>query len=109
MRVLLDECLPRRLVTDLVGHAATTVPQAGWAGVANGALLARIGGVFDCFITVDKNLPAQNLVGALTFGVIVLRASSNRLQALRPLVPEILEALGVIQPGQLILIDTRTS
>ena len=107
MRVLLDECLPRRLVADLVGYAATTVPQAGWAGVANGALLARIEGVFDCFITMDKNLPVQNLVGALSFGVIVLRAPSNRLQALRPLVPEIIEALGRIKSGQLILIDAR--
>lgn len=109
MRVLLDECLPRRLVTDLVGHTATTVPQAGWAGVANGALLARIGGAFDCFITVDKNLPAQNLVSALSFGVIVLHTSSNRLQSLRPLVPDILAALGDIQPGQLILIAAHTS
>jgi hypothetical protein len=70
-------------------------------------LLARIEGVFDCFITMDKNLPAQNLVGALSFGVIVLRAPSNRLQALRPLVPEIIEALGRIKSGQLILIDAR--
>ena len=32
MRVLLDECLPRRLGRELTGHAVTTVPQAGWAG-----------------------------------------------------------------------------
>ena len=71
--------------------------------------LARIGGAFDCFITVDKNLPAQNLVSALSFGVIVLRTSSNRLQSLRPLVPDILAALGEIQPDQLILIAAHTS
>jgi hypothetical protein len=35
------------------------VPLAGWSGVSNGKLLARISGNYDVFITVDKNLPAQ--------------------------------------------------
>jgi nicotinamidase-related amidase len=40
MRVILDECLPRRLGLDLSGHLVSTVPLAGWAGVSNGKLLA---------------------------------------------------------------------
>jgi predicted nuclease of predicted toxin-antitoxin system len=39
MRVLLDECLPRKLKNDLPGHAARTVPEMGWAGKKNGELL----------------------------------------------------------------------
>lgn len=39
MRILLDECLPKRLKRDLVGHEATSVPEMGWAGKTNGALL----------------------------------------------------------------------
>jgi hypothetical protein len=31
VRVLLDECLPRRLKGELVGHDARTVPEMGWA------------------------------------------------------------------------------
>lgn len=31
MRILLDECLPKRLKRDLVGHEARTVPEMGWA------------------------------------------------------------------------------
>ena len=50
MRVILDECLPRRLGSDLAGHLVTTVPQAGWAGVSNGKLLALIAGTYDAFI-----------------------------------------------------------
>lgn len=40
MKLLLDECIDRRLAKDLEGHDVTTVPQMGWAGVKNGALLA---------------------------------------------------------------------
>ena len=39
MHILLDECLPRRLKRDLIGHEAHTVPEMGWAGKQNGDLL----------------------------------------------------------------------
>ncbi len=36
MKVLLDECLPRKLSRFLVGHEVSTVQHVGWAGVVNG-------------------------------------------------------------------------
>jgi hypothetical protein len=59
VRVILDECLPRRLGLELSGHVVLTVPQAGLAGMANGELLARIQGSYDAFITIDQNLAVQ--------------------------------------------------
>jgi hypothetical protein len=32
MRVLLDECLPKKLKHELEANEVTTVPEAGWAG-----------------------------------------------------------------------------
>lgn len=90
MRVILDECLPRRLGARLSEHAVTTVPQAGWAGVTNGELLSRIEGKFDAFVTIDRNLPSQQRLAARSFGVVVLRAVSNRTEDLLPFVPDIL-------------------
>jgi predicted nuclease of predicted toxin-antitoxin system len=104
MRVILDECLPRRLGADLTGHMVTTVPQAGWAQFKNGKLLARIAGNFDVFVTVDKNIPYQQKIARLPFGIVVLRAHSNKIQDLRPLVPQILNALSVLQPGQTVTV-----
>jgi hypothetical protein len=40
----------------------------------------------------------QNLTGR-TLAVIVLRAKSNRISDLLPLVPELLRVLGTIAPG----------
>ena len=104
MRVILDECMPRRLALELVGHSVSTVAQAGWSGFSNGELLARIHGTFDAFITVDKNLPVQQKNAMLSFGVIVIRTSSNALDSLRPLVPKILTALQSLQPGQVVIL-----
>ena len=99
MRVLLDECLPRKLGRLLVGHEVSTVQQAGWAGVVNGKLLARIAGNFEVFITVDQNLPAQQNTAVLSFGIIVLRSRTNQLSDLAPLVLEILTTLPTLLPG----------
>jgi hypothetical protein len=106
MKVLLDECLPRKLGRLLVGHDVSTVQQAGWAGVVNGKLLQRIAGNFEAFITVDQNLPAQQNTKALSFGIVVLRAPTNQLPDLAPLGPEILEALLTLRPGQVVVIET---
>ncbi len=60
MRVLLDECVPRRLRTQLAGHDVRTVPEASWAGIKSGRLLAAAAAAeFACFITVDRNLQFQ--------------------------------------------------
>ena len=56
MRISLDECLPKRLKRDLVGHHARTVPEMGWASKTNGELLALAEAGFDVFLTVDRNL-----------------------------------------------------
>lgn len=107
MRVLLDECLPRRFGAKLDGHVVSTVPQAGWAGVSNGALLARIEGAFDAFVTIDRNMPAQQQLGDRSFGVVVIRAVSNRFEDLAPLAPGVLAALAELKPGQLIRVHAE--
>jgi predicted nuclease of predicted toxin-antitoxin system len=102
MRVLLDECLPRRLKRVIPGHQVVTVPDAGWAGRGNGELLSLAVGEFDVFVTVDQNLPAQQNLSRLQIGVIILQAASSRFQDLEPLVPELVQALATIKAGELV-------
>jgi hypothetical protein len=104
MRVILDECLPRKLARSLSGHEVTTVPQAGWAGLSNGELLKRIESQFEAFVTIDRDLPAQQTVANLSFGVIALRAPSNRLEDLKLLAPAILAGLDRLKAGQVIVV-----
>jgi predicted nuclease of predicted toxin-antitoxin system len=92
VRVLLDECLPRRLKRELVGHDARTVPEMGWASKRNGDLLALATDKFDIFLTADRNLSYQQDVSAFDIAVVVLVARSNNIDELRPLVPRVLEA-----------------
>ena len=106
MRILLDEQLPRQLTPYLVGHDARTVHQESWAGLKNGALLTQAEGAgFSVFLTGDQNLEFQQNISKRRLGVVVLRAASNALEDLLPLVPAGLTAIASVRPGQLIRVE----
>jgi predicted nuclease of predicted toxin-antitoxin system len=90
VKILLDECIDRRLAEQLSGHEVKTLPKMGWAGIKDGELLRLAEGEFDVLITVDRNLPFQQNLAVLDLVVLVLQARSNRLADLQVLVPEIL-------------------
>jgi hypothetical protein len=98
VRILLDECLPAELANELTGHEVRTVQQAGWSSVDNGALLQLAATKFDVFITIDKHIQRDQKVPG-TLAVITVKARTNRIQSLRPLVPELLRAIERVRPG----------
>ncbi len=100
MRVLLDEQIPIDLSSELHGHAVETVVGRGWAGIKNGELLSRVKGHYDVLITMDRGIEFQQRFSTLPFGIVIVRAASNRMQHLRPLVPAILAAITAAKPGQ---------
>lgn len=100
MRVLLDGCVPRRLANELTGHEVKTAPEMGWADFDDGPLLDAMNGRFDVLVTVDKSLPKQQRLDNRPFAVVVLRARTNRLIDLLPLVPALRLAIEELRPGQ---------
>ena len=77
----------------------------GWAAIKNGELLALASEHFDAFVTVDRDLSFQQNVNILQIAVVVLRARTNRLADLKPLVPKLLAAIAAAKPGNLHIID----
>lgn len=107
MRILLDECLPKRLKRDLTGHDAKSVPEMGWAGQTNGALLTLAQVDFDVFLTVDRNLSFQQDVNRFNIAVVVLVATSNKHSILQPLIPAVLVVLTALVPGQVVRVGAH--
>jgi hypothetical protein len=105
MRVLLDECVPRALGKELVGHDARSVAEAGWAGVKNGELLRLAAALFDVLLTVDRNLEYQQNFAGVELAVIVIHAPSNDVTAIRPLMPAVLAAIPKVKSGMVTHIE----
>jgi Domain of unknown function (DUF5615) len=101
MRILLDENFPIDFAVELRGHDISTVVELGWSGVLNGELMRRAHECCDVFVTLDRNIEFQQNIPILPFGVIVVRAVSNRMVHLRPLATAILLAVSAAKPGQL--------
>ena len=99
MKVFVDECVDWRLSRDIVGHEVKTARHMGWSTIKNGELLALAAKEFDVFVTVDRNLSFQQNLPAFAIAVIVLRASSNRLADLKPLIPELLACISSAKKG----------
>ncbi|HEX5886900.1 MAG TPA: DUF5615 family PIN-like protein [Pyrinomonadaceae bacterium] len=101
MKLLLDECVARDLKRDLVGHEVSTVVEAGFGGLENGELLRAAAAEYDVLITVDRNLPFQQNVASLPIAVLVLLGSGITYADLRPLIPQVLDKLAAISPGEI--------
>ncbi len=104
-RVLLDECLPKKLKREFPDHLVAMVQEMGWSGKKNGELMKLAHGQFDVFITGDQNLQYQQNLAYADVGVIVLVAVNNRLDTLKPLVPQVNLILPTINAGEVVEID----
>jgi len=104
MKILLDECLTRRLKSHFStgGHQCSTVQEAGLAGLTNGELLKRAERNFDVFTTLDKGIQYQQNVSGFQIAVLIIRAKSSRIEDILPHIPACLVAVRSIQPGQVL-------
>jgi hypothetical protein len=103
MKILIDECIPRKFKRNLPGHDCLTVPETGLAGTRNGHLLslAEERG-FEVFLTIDRGFEYEQNLSSRSIAVVIVRAKSNRMRDLLPHAPACLVALRFIKFGELI-------
>ena len=105
MRILIDECLPKRCVKLIIGHDVTTVPMLGWAGKKNGELLQLMEkGGLDVFITADQNTQYQQNLKGRRIAIIVLALPALRMDHILSLMDKLHAALATVQPGAFVVI-----
>jgi hypothetical protein len=106
MRLLLDECVPRKLKYHLTGIDCRTVPEAGLGGIKNGELLTRAEETgFDVFLTLDRGIEYEQNLRKRHIAILVILVKSSRLEDLLVHKGKISEALASVQPGSLVKID----
>jgi hypothetical protein len=81
-----------------------TVPEAGYAGLKNGELLRAADGKFDVFLTTDANMQHQQTLRTYSMAFVLVRARSNDIFHLVPLMPKVVDRLRTVAKGQLLII-----
>lgn len=93
MRILIDECLPKRPKLEFADYFVQTVPEAGWASKQNGELLRLAEKEFDVLLTNDRNIEHQQNLKQFDLAFIVLVAPTNDINDLRPLMTAVIDVL----------------
>jgi hypothetical protein len=109
MKVLLDECVTRYLKQDCTGHEVSTIDEAGFKGLKNGRLLQAATGIYDVLLTVDQNMQYQQNMRTTGIAIVVLKANRSTYPMLKPLMPQVLQTLGTIKPGEVVVIHDERS
>ena len=110
MKVLLDECVTRKLKSRLPDFEVYTVTDMNWNGLRNGNLMrVAIEAGFDVFLTIDKNLEFQQNLKNHDLIVVVFDVMLNKIQFYEALLPAFRELLPTFTKGQAYRIKTPTA
>ena len=106
MRILLDECIPRRVKRSFRNLGLVlTVTDARLSSYTNGQLLRRIEGDFDVFITIDKSIQYQQNLSAYDIAYVLLRVRSNDIVDVEPVLPRLFARWAEIKKRALLVIE----
>ena len=74
-----------------------------WDTLKNGALLTQAEeSGFSALLTADRGLKNQQRMEGRSIAVVIIRAPNNKLETHLAMIPEVIRALTVIHPGQII-------
>ncbi|MEO6869574.1 MAG: DUF5615 family PIN-like protein [Ginsengibacter sp.] len=83
MKILLDECVTKRLKPYLTEFEVFTVSQMKWNGIKNGELMTMcVENGFDLILTIDKNLKYQQNLDNYELTIAILNSSTSKIEEL---------------------------
>ena len=98
MKILLDECIPRKLKRDLKEFKVYSVFDFSWEGIKNGALLKlMVENGFDILLTIDKNLKYQQNILQHDVTIVVLDVKRSKIELMKKLLPEFKERINKLK------------
>jgi len=106
MKLLLDECLPKRLKSSLKNYDVYTVPELGWSGVKNGKLVSLcIMNHFDILLTIDKNMLYQQNLKKYPLTIVVLNSLTSKIDELVLFIPSFLKQIHHFEKNKAYIIE----
>jgi len=92
MKILLDECVTKRLKSHLSDFEVYTVNEMKWCGVKNGKLMSLcVANQFDVILTIDKNIIHQQNIEKYPLTIVVFNASISKMEELILFIPSFLK------------------
>ena len=106
MKILLDECVTKRLKKHLNNFDVFTVRELELSGIKNGKLMAFCSdNNFDVLLTIDKNLMFQQNLEKYPVIIVVFNCISSKIEELVLFIPSFESQINTFQKHKAYLID----
>lgn len=101
MKILLDECVTKKVKPLLPDFEVKTVAEMGFSGLKNGKLLtATQEAGFDLLITIDKNMDFQQNISKFKLTIVVFGVKNSNIKYIQPLIPIFIQSVKTFQKGR---------
>ncbi|MEZ4849089.1 MAG: hypothetical protein R3B93_10835 [Bacteroidia bacterium] len=106
MKILLDECVTKKLKAHLSEFSVYTVGEMGFSGLKNGKLLAEAQKHgFDILLTIDKNIDSQQNIGKYALSLVVFDVEKSNIKYFVDLIPQFKSQIKSYQKGKVYVIE----
>jgi predicted nuclease of predicted toxin-antitoxin system len=106
MKILLDECVTKRLKMYIEEFEVFTVRELELSGVKNGKLLTYcVENKFDILLTIDKNLMHQQNLEKYPVTIVVLNCFTSKIEELITFLPSFKLQMESLQKHKAYIID----
>jgi predicted nuclease of predicted toxin-antitoxin system len=106
MKILLDECVTKRLKNHLLEFEVFTVRELELSGIKNGKLMTYcVDNNFDILLTIDKNLMFQQNLDKYSLTIIVFNSFTSKLEELVNFLPSFKSQINSLEKYKAYIID----
>ena len=106
MKILLDECVTKRLKKHLSNFEVSTVKELNLSGIKNGQLMTYCSeNSFDILLTIDKNLMYQQNLEKYSVYIVVFNCLSSKIEELILFIPSFEKQVDLFEKHKAYLID----
>ncbi len=106
MKILLDECITKRLKKYLEEFEVFTVGELELSGIKNDKLMTYcVGNKFDILLTIDKNILHQQNLDKYPVTIVVLNCFTSKIEELITFLPSFKLQVGSLQKHKAYVID----
>ncbi|MFY8004083.1 MAG: DUF5615 family PIN-like protein [Chitinophagaceae bacterium] len=106
MKILLDECVTKRLKKYFDDAEVYTVSELGLSGIKNGKLMSYCAAnKFDILLTIDKNLMFQQNLEKYAVTIVVINCLTSKLEEILTFLPSLKAKLNSLEKSKAYLIS----
>ena len=106
MKILLDECVTKRLKKHLETFEVYTVRELNLGGTKNGKLMSFcVENNFDILLTIDKNLMFQQNLENYSLTIVVLNSLTSKIEDIVTFLPSFKSQVEKFQKHKAYIID----